>query len=253
MENVYPGVVPVLVSVSADQSRLLGSAVCAHSSEQHVSCTTLGCVSLPSMGCSLQAEGRASTCNLLWICYWPLSVFPSLAFRLPVFCLLYPWILLHDIQDTLVTELVCVVLLLSVYQDGQNHQGSLVGPVLHDLQMSWQLQKQEPKWLFFPFRFSSSALGCHRELECPIRGLQWVLQAPRTSEAPLCDLGCPRLWWKQQENAQHHSKSSSNRCSSRCNSSSRPLRTGLGGECSGKKTQEDNWRKQKWYLFSSRS
>lgn len=130
--------------------------------------------------------------------------------------------------------------------------GNLLRPVSHDVQMSWQLQKEEPNWLFFLFRFSSSALGCHQELECPIRGLPWVLQAPHTLEALQCDRGCPRLWWKQQENALHHSRSSSSRCSSRCNSSSKPLRTELGGECSGKKTQEDNLRKQRWYLFSSR-
>lgn len=73
-----------------------------------------------AMGCSLRAEGRAFSCNLVWICYWLLSVFPSLVFCLPVSCLHYPWIPLHDIQDTPVTELACFVLLLSAHQGGQN-------------------------------------------------------------------------------------------------------------------------------------
>lgn len=150
-------------------------------------------------------------------------------------------------QSLSLCVLYCCLVLIRMVKTG-----NLVRPVSHDVQMFWQLQKQEPNRLFFLFHFSSSALGCHQELECPIRGLQWVLQAPHTLEAPLCDLGCPRLWWKQQENALHHSRSNSSRCSSRCNSSSKPLRTELGGECSRKKTQEDNLRKERWYLFSSR-
>ena len=198
----------------------------------------------------LQCEGRAFCCKLAWIHYWPLSVFPSLVFFIPVSCLLYHWMPLYDVQEIPVQSscaLCCCLVLIRMVK-----MGNLLEQVSDCVQMSLQLKKQGPNWLFFLFCFFSSDLGCHQELECPIKGLPWVPQAPHTLEAPRCDLGCPRPWWKQQENALHHSRSSNSRCSSKCNSSSKPLRTELGGECSGKKTWEDNLRRKKGYLFSNR-
>lgn len=197
-----------------------------------------------------RSEGRAFCCKLAWICYWPMSVFPSLVFFIPVSSLLKHWMPLYNVQEIPVQSscaLCCCLVLIRMVK-----MGKLLELVSDYVQMSLQLKKRGPNWLFFLFCFFSSDLGCHQELECPIRGLPWVPQAPHMLEAPQCDLGCLRLWWNQQENALHHSRSSNSKCSSKCNSSSKLLRTELGGECSGKKTWEDNLRKKKIIPFSNR-
>lgn len=201
------------------------------------------------IACRVSFSLKVELSTVIWPgCYWPLSVFPSLEFLISVSCLLYhrvPLYSVHEIPIQISCTLRCCIVFRRMVKIG-----NLLELVSGYVQML-QLRKQGPNWLFL-FCFFPSDLGCHQELECPIRGLPWVPQVPHMLEAPQWDLGCPRLWWKQQENALRHSRSSNNRCSSKCNSSSKLPRIELGGEYSRKEAMENNLRKKNWSLFSNR-
>jgi len=182
------------------------------------------------MPCQLWWEGRAGCCKLTWMlltteCF-PMSSIFHLCFPSPLSLCSALWC-----PENSNSDLLCSVLLL-ICKVGKN--GELVGArvIVYKYCCSWRSRDQAVS--FFLFCFFSSDLGCHQELECPTRGLPWVPQALHMLEAPRWDLGCPRLWWKQQENALHHSRSNNSRCSSKCSSSSKLLRTELGGEYSRK-------------------
>lgn len=130
MGNVYPGVLLVSVSQLIRAACLAVRRVQgerALSSEQHVSCTSWDCVLLPwGVLFRLKVELPAAICSGYAADHWGFSS-GSLGFCLPVSCLFYPWMPLHDIQATPVTELTCFALLLSAYRDGENGESLWAG------------------------------------------------------------------------------------------------------------------------------
>lgn len=112
---------PAGLCLPADQSCLLGSCGCVLTA---LRARELHQFVLPgaAMGCSPRAEGSVSvaSCDLLWICYWPLSVLPSLVFHLCFLACFIPECLFmtSKIHQSRSSRALCC--LLSASQNGQN-------------------------------------------------------------------------------------------------------------------------------------